>query len=296
MTSGVEPRRGRVSEAQLAGLAACLTERDRQIALDCYEHRVLSTQQLERLHFTSPRAGRRRLRTLYELQVLDRFRPRVPVGQGSAPCHWVLGEAGAHIAAEEHGIERSKLRWRHATALAIAGSAKLTHHVAVNELFTRLAVEARNVGGALTEWYGERTLHELFDGTITPDSYGVIRLPGRSPIHLLAELDRGTEPTARLHEKAVRYARAIPRSALRDTQPLLILLAVPTPARAASARTALAGTAAPITVTVWSAASHRSVLAILTAAASTDAPPDRTNARGEQAFSREKGPAPAPTT
>jgi hypothetical protein len=51
MSSG-NLRRGRVSDERLTRLAAHLTGRDRQIALDCYEHTVLTTGQLGRLHFT----------------------------------------------------------------------------------------------------------------------------------------------------------------------------------------------------------------------------------------------------
>jgi hypothetical protein len=35
--------------------ASRLTERDRQVALDCYDHYVLTTGQLQRLHFPSVR-------------------------------------------------------------------------------------------------------------------------------------------------------------------------------------------------------------------------------------------------
>ncbi|HWX97589.1 MAG TPA: replication-relaxation family protein [Solirubrobacteraceae bacterium] len=260
-------RRGRVSDAQLTGLAAHLTERDRQIARDCYEHRVFTTRQLERLHFSDPRAGRRRLLTLYRLRVLDRFRPRLPLGDGSAPYHWVLDEAGAQIVAAQQGIDRQQLRYSHTAALSVADSAKLAHHIEVNDLFTRLARDAAQAGGALAEWYGERTMHSILHA-ITPDGYGVLRLPDASPIHLLLELDRATEPAARLREKARRYARSIPRSTLRQANPL-ILLAVPSVARARTATAAVANTGAPIAVTVWSAASTGSVFAIVTEAAGT---------------------------
>lgn len=101
---------------------------------------------------------------------------------------------------------------------------------------------------------------------VAPDGYGVLALPDRPPIHLLLELDRGTEAATRLHEKAVRYARALPRSTLRDLQPIIVLT-TPTPARAETAAAAVAETAAPITVAVWSPASPRPVLTIVTAAA-----------------------------
>jgi hypothetical protein len=148
-----------VSDAQLTRLAAHLTDRDRQIALDCYEHTVLTTGQLGRLHFTgiAEQTTRRRLLMLYGLRVLDRFRPLLPRGLGSAPHHWVLDEAGAHIVAAEHQISRPELRYQHAAALSVADSIKLTHHIEVNEFFCRLHADAARAGGKLAEWYGERT-------------------------------------------------------------------------------------------------------------------------------------------
>jgi hypothetical protein len=257
-----------VSDEQLTRLAAHLTSRDRQIALDCYEHTVLTTSQLQRLHFAgiAEQTARRRLLLLYGLRVLDRFRPLVPRGVGSAPHHWVLDEAGAYIVAAEHQIARSELRYQHAAALGVADSIKLTHHIEVNEFFCCLHAEAIREGGALSEWYGERTLHRLFHGRLAPDSYGVLRLPDRVPVHLLLELDRGTETSRRVREKATRYASSLPRSTLREHDPLVIL-AVPSAARAETATTAIADTGAPITVVVWSAVATRSTLQIVIDAA-----------------------------
>jgi hypothetical protein len=160
------------------------------------------------------------------------------------------------------GLERRDLNWRHSAAVSLANSAKLRHHIEINEFFTRLAQEAAAAGGALTEWYGERTTSQLFGG-ITPDGYGVLNLPAQAPLHILLELDRATEPAKRLHDKAIRYARAVPRSVLGRTNPLIIM-AAPTPARARAATDATANTGAPIIVAVWDKTS--SALAIVTAA------------------------------
>jgi Replication-relaxation len=259
-------RRGRVSDAQLTRLAAHLTERDRQIALDCYEHHALTTGQLYRLHFAFEQNARRRLLTLYQLRVIDRFRPFTQRSSGSAPYHWVLDEAGVHIVATHRGRDRHELRWQHDRALSLASSAKLAHHIEVNEFFARLAHDAAHAGGALAEWYGERTLHDLFDGGLTPDSYGVLTLAGRPSMHLLLELDRGTEPAERLRDKAARYADALPDGPLAQEDPLVIL-AVPSPARARTVATAIADTRAPVAVTVWNAATTQSTLQIVIDAA-----------------------------
>lgn len=240
----------RVALTHVVGLGSRLTDRDRQIALDCYEHHVLTTVQLQRLHFTGARTARARLETLHRLRVLDRFRPPVPHGTGSAPYHWILDEAGAHVVAEQYGIERRELKWRRSTALALADSAKLHHHIAINEFFSRLAHDATAHDGALAEWYGERSIHRLFNGTVWPDGYGVLTLPNRPPLHFLLELDRATEPAPQLRQKALHYAKTIPRSALARHRPIVVL-AVPNHARATAANDAVAGSGAPITAAVW---------------------------------------------
>jgi hypothetical protein len=255
-------RPARVSLTHLTSLGSRLTNRDRQIVLDCYEHNVLTTTQLQRLHFAGLRTAELRLNTLYRLRVLDRFRPAAPPSTGTSPYHWILDEAGAHVIAALQGIERRELKWRHANALALAGSPKLHHHIEINEFFARLAYEATMQRGGLTEWYGERAIHGLFRGIIWPDGYGVLTLSDRPPIHFLLELDRATEPTAKLRDKAKRYATAIPRSTLADLHPLVIL-AVPNQGRARAASAAVAGTGAPISVATWSRTSIHAPLAIV---------------------------------
>jgi hypothetical protein len=72
----------------------------------------------------------------------------------------------------------------------------------------------------LSEWYGERTCHNIFSGSLVADGYGVLDVPGRAPLHFLVELDRGTETTARLREKAKAYAASLPTSSLGKLDPL----------------------------------------------------------------------------
>jgi hypothetical protein len=127
------------------------------------------------------------------------LRPPWRHGHGSPPHHWILGDAGAYSIAAENGIERRQLGWRRSSALAIADSAKLAHHIQINEFITRLAHEAAAAGRELTEWYGERTTSTLFH-RVTPDAYAILRLPGDDPLHILLELDRGTELPSQLHD------------------------------------------------------------------------------------------------
>ncbi len=241
-------RPGKITATHLTTLGSRLTDRDRQIALDCYDHHVLTTAQLMRLHFGGLRTTTLRLGTLYQLRVLDRFRPpRRRSGTGTDPYHWILDEAGAHVVAAQRDMERRRLRWQHSDAGDIAQSSKLRHHVEINEFFSLLSLEAQLQHGALHEWYGERITSTLFKGVV-PDGYGVINLLHRPSVHMLLELDRGTEPARRLHDKAVLYARQIPRSQLSE-QDAFVVLTVPTATRAKLAREAVAGTGAPIVVT-----------------------------------------------
>jgi hypothetical protein len=253
-------RAGRVGAAAVAALATRLTERDRLVALACYEHRVLTTEQLRRLYFGSSRRCRDRLERLYRLRVLDRFRPQLQPGAGSAQHHWILDEAGAHVVAACLGLERSELRWRHQIAISIARSSKLDHQLEVNEFFTRLAEEARQAEGGLAEWWGERRCLAALGGQAVPDGYGKLLLPGRRPASLLLELDRATEDHERLRQKARRYAKALPRSILADEEPLL-LVAVPTPARRDNAAATLTASSLQLRVLVWTP--ERSPLAAL---------------------------------
>jgi len=255
-------RPGKITFGHLVSLGSRLTDRDHQIALDCYDHHVLTTEQLLRLHFAGLRTATARLDALYKLRVLDRFRPPAKRGTGSTPYHWILDEAGALIVADHLNIDRAKLGWQHSIAASIVHSQKLPHHVEVNEFFTRLAVEANTAGGALSEWYGERTCHHIFSGSLVADGYGVLDVPGRAPLHFLVELDRGTETTGRLREKAKAYASILPTSSLGKLDPLVLLL-VPNTRRAETVREALAYSPAPIAVTVWSKDSTSAVLAIV---------------------------------
>ena len=244
--------------AAIAALAARLTDRDRRIALDCFEHRVLTTEQLRRLHFRAARTARERLQELRELRLLASFRPPRPRQAGSRPHHWVLAEAGALVVAAELGVERSELRWQPAAALAIASSSKLNHQLAVNEFFTRLSEEARSAGGSLDPWWGERRAAALLDRIISPDGYARLTLPGAQPVELLVELDRATEDHERLRDKARRYAKALARSELDDP---LVLLLVPNARRAERAQAALSAT--PLTAALWTPERGPSPLALV---------------------------------
>ena len=255
-------RPGRITSTHITRAASLITERDRQIAIDCYEHGTLTTDQIAGLHFRRGRTTRFRLNHLYELRVLDRFRPARPPRRGTAPFHWILDELGAHVVAASLHRDRRDLNWRRAAAIALADSATLKHRMATNEFFVRVAVEARAAGGPPHEGHGERTTQQLFGRIVAPDSYGVIRLPDREPLHLLLELDRGTEPLSRIRDKIARYAKATPRSELADTN-TRVLFAAPSTRRAAGIAEAI-DNRITASAAAWTDSTADTVLPLLT--------------------------------
>lgn len=62
--------------SKIQRVSSSATERDQLICVDLYEHRVLTTDQLHELHFSSIQRARARLFQLHEMGVLWRSRPR----------------------------------------------------------------------------------------------------------------------------------------------------------------------------------------------------------------------------
>ena len=80
-----QKRRRRMSEAEMTKLASRLTDRDRRIALDCLEHRVLTTEQLRRLHFHGNRTTRARLGQLYPDGPSEHDLAQIPLRRWGSP-------------------------------------------------------------------------------------------------------------------------------------------------------------------------------------------------------------------
>ena len=206
--------RSRVPATDHDRLAAALTPRDRWILRMLAEHRVLTTPMLVGLAFPSPRSAQLRLRTLFDLGVLNRFQPLLH--RGSAPLHWVIDTPGHAVLAAEDAADRAiestphgrhgvgvGQRSRRAHTLAIAQSRQLTHLLQVNSALTTLAattgisdgipdgavvrraisaageVEIESVG--LTMWWSQTRAARHVGDFVRPDAYLHYRLPGRNP-------------------------------------------------------------------------------------------------------------------
>ena len=220
-----------------ARLAGILTARDRWLLWMLWEHRVLTTTQISALAFPATRRATRRLLTLYQAGVIDRFRPRRPVG--TAPWHWILAPAGAAVLAAEHGLDIRELRWRHDRALALAHSLHLDHDIGVADWFTTLATSTGP--GTLNLWWSATRCARLWGDLARPDGYGRLAptTPGAGGGEFFLEYDCGTESLTQLAGKLHGYGNLAAATGI--TTPLLFWL--PTARREATARTALAATA-----------------------------------------------------
>src|SRR3954451_14536027 len=119
-----------------------LTDRDRILLGWLYDHGVLTTPQLANALFPSLDFCQRRLRTLYRLRLIARFRPQRADG-GSYPYHYLIDQLGAEVVAasrDERPPRRdpARLDRRRWTA-----TRTLDHRLGVNKFFTDLAGYAR---------------------------------------------------------------------------------------------------------------------------------------------------------
>jgi hypothetical protein len=243
-----------MTSEMIADLAYRLTMRDRHLLDLVWEHRVLTTTQLATLFFPSPERARQRLNRLHRLHALLRFRPWTPVG--SKPWHWVLGPAGAHVLAIEHGKPFSAFGYRQDAATAIAVSSRLSHQIGVNDFFVALHAHAAGLGNAaaLEQWWSEHRCARLWGDLAHPDAFGrwtQRRADGSSStLDFFLEHDTGTETLARVIAKLGGYADLA--EATGTTTPVLFWL--PSPKREANLRRLLSAPEIPVATAVHTAA------------------------------------------
>ena len=248
------PRQGRsrrITAAVWRDVASSLTDRDRDILRLIRWHRVLTSSQVCRMFFTDRNTAQHRMTRLYELRLVERFRP-LRAGRESE-YHYVLDRLGAWIVASMTNSDidtEVQLRWRTDQALAVATSQRLAHTVGTNEVFTRLIGAARSLPDAeLATWWGERYSAGVLGEVVRPDGLGVWREEGASVTFCL-EYDLGTESLARLGAKAADYAQL--ESAWGVAFWLLVV--VPGPRRETGARAALSGHGLAVATTTASGA------------------------------------------
>jgi hypothetical protein len=161
------------SAAQLTALVGRLTAGDRQVCRLLADHQVLTSGLLALLLGTPPRTLQQRLTTLTSLKVVDRFRPHQPVGAGSAPYHYLLGEAGAAVLAADGSATADPPGGDRAQLLRLAhANGHLTHLLAVNTVFAQLTHTARHRAGTrLVCWWPAGRCQAKWGRLIAPDAY-----------------------------------------------------------------------------------------------------------------------------
>jgi Replication-relaxation len=212
--------------AALADLAGRLTSRDRELARLLAEHQVLTTEQCQALLGASPVTLGHRLVELARLQVVDRFRPLTQVGAGSAPYHYVVGQAGAAVLAAEQGIDPAALGYQRDQALAVAHNGRLLAHlVGVNGFFAALAQQARRRPGArLVCFWPAARCAERWGTIVRPDAYGRWADPA-DEVDFFLEHDPGDTPPEQLAGKLAGYDDLALGSGIAT--PVLVWVATP---------------------------------------------------------------------
>ncbi|MFI5587223.1 replication-relaxation family protein [Amycolatopsis sp. NPDC051758] len=192
---------GSVAEAIDAGRH--LADRDRLLIGLLAEHRVLTTEQITRVAFTSPITAQHRLARLTARGVLARFRRCLPYGSQS--WRYTLGMLGVMMRAAHTGRPIPRRSRITETILSLAESPRLDHLIGINDFFSRLHHTANNSeGNMLAEWWPERKVAESVGEIVRPDSYGQWRESGRS-VSFFVEYDNGTETLERLVNKFEGY-------------------------------------------------------------------------------------------
>jgi hypothetical protein len=240
MTISSSPRRGGASALDVFGR---LTERDRLLCRVLWEHRVLTTEQVCDLCFTSLVSAQHRLVALFRLGVLDRFRPLRPTGSES--WRYSLGAVGAALVAAERGVEAPRPSVLRDRVVALAAGQRTNHPLGVNGFFCALHKAARERRDAeVVAWWSERRCAAEWGGVARPDAYGIWE-DGRR-VDFFLEHDTGSEPLSRVAGKLAGYRDLA--EADGAARPVLFWLAQP--GREPGLRQALGATALPVATAV----------------------------------------------
>ncbi|MDA8292315.1 MAG: replication-relaxation family protein [Actinomycetota bacterium] len=200
MTIASSPRRGGVSALDVFGR---LTRRDRFLCRVLWEHRVLTTEQVRDLCFTSLVSTQHRLVALYRLGVLDRFRPLRPTGSES--WRYTLGPLGAALVAAERGVDVPRSSVLRDRVVALAAGQWTTHTLGVDGFFCSLHRAARERSdAALVAWWSEPRCAAEWGELVRPDAYWIWEDDGQRA-EFFVEHDTGSEPLGRVASELGGY-------------------------------------------------------------------------------------------
>ncbi|MDF3284954.1 replication-relaxation family protein [Gordonia sp. N1V] len=197
----------------LSELKDKLSERDLAILHDLENFRLLTTRQIQRLHFADghrttsagTRACTRVLSRLADLGLIAHLSRRIGgVRQGSAAMTWQLAATGERLLRAIHGGGHRR-RFTEPTTTFVA------HTLEAAELGVRLCETQRTGQIEVTELHAERRAWQRFLGAhgspvwLRPDLRAVTASDDFEH-HWFIELDRATEHTPHLERKLGIYA------------------------------------------------------------------------------------------
>ncbi|MGA7705244.1 MAG: replication-relaxation family protein [Solirubrobacteraceae bacterium] len=215
-------RRERVGASVAWEVAKRTTERDREIAWLLYRQKILTTDQLRLLFFSSRRRCQDRLLWLFRHRVIDRFYPAGPFKLGKPQAHWLLDEVGAHLVAARLGRDRKSLVWDRQRDFH--AHAHLAHRLECNGfvcsvIAATLEVEDVWVGAWELGWDAFVEQWRRLDcwrwterSPARPDASLGLGAPDGGVALIAVEWDRATEHIATLTDKISRYGQTMRRA------------------------------------------------------------------------------------
>lgn len=208
----VAKRRARVGGTVAWEVTKRTTERDREIAWLLYRQKILTTDQLRLLFFSSLRRCQDRLLWLHRHRVIDRFYPAGPFSLGKPQAHWLLDEVGAYLVAARLGIDRKSLAWDRQRDFH--EHAQLAHRLGCNAFVCSVIAATHSTGNAwVSAWelgweaikrYWPKPGYEM----VRPDASFTLSTP-YGLVAIALEWDRATEPMATLLSKIERYGSGL---------------------------------------------------------------------------------------
>jgi len=197
-------RRSRIGQRQLEDLQHKLTDTDWQVLQDVAHFRLMTTHQVQHLHFghggKDERRCQRQLAQLVEQAVLDRLPRRVGGrGRGSDSTVYRVGRAGKRLIRHSGGPGPA---WQPSAAFA-------AHTLGIVDIYVELVGEVGSGHPELNEFTPEPEAWRQFTWqmkplTLKPDAFTVVKI-GAVEHHYFIELDLGTESMTAIENKINRY-------------------------------------------------------------------------------------------
>lgn len=268
--SGRQADRAVIGGRQLERLVDQLSPRDRRILLDLGRVRMLSGNQLTRLHFNNPsihtreRLRRRVMQRLIDLGLVATLERQIGgVRAGSAGLVYALAAGGQRVlpqvGADDAAVPaRARRPWT-------PGVMFLSHSLAMSELYVQLREIERAGRLELADYRTEPAswLANSLGGFIKADAYLLIRLADVEDAWAV-EVDRATESISTLRRKLLAYVDFANAGQVgSDGVTPRVLVTVPTTKRLDAVNALVTELPEPASQLIYVALFDRAVLALL---------------------------------